>query len=236
MSATVIVYVPPLSSGGYGPGRIPGSDHSEHGRTLAAFDGYAAQRGWPKLKNYQDRLETVMQTAGNGDILLLRNLADISERPSVQEAALDELRRRGVRVHVMTLGGEVTDHWSILREVWDSVAPMEQRADQITAEMVQMEADFAAERDIYEEEVVNKLAQKFGAKGMLRSEKPEAPNAVADYIWKQRKARDLTQKQLADKLGISKSQVSRAELTGKADALEEILEFFSTPETKEQTQ
>lgn len=224
----VLAYLPPLES-----------DYAK-ARLAEVLTDYAAGRLGVELRSenfaYGDGGVSVAEVAKNlvpGDVVLVRNLGDISHRPSVQEKTVFDLLKRGVDLHVYTLNGPIDQHLPIFREAWAAVRPIELEVDQLKARLELTEAQHAEDMKTFEQEVVKQAVKKFGVTALLKEEPSDAAK-VGKWIEAQRKARGMTLQQLGDAVGISKQSVDRIETSGRGDALPAILTYFSNGGTQPQ--
>jgi hypothetical protein len=194
-------------------------------------------KGWPSLQSdnwsFDDKgdgetLRTSLRMLEAGDVLLLPTVASISERPSIQERTLLGLIARGVRVHVLSLGGSIEPHLLALREAWDATLPLEQERDAIERRAELREKQLVNEQSEWETEIVARMAERFGVSHLFDGETtPET--TIGTYVRTQREARGWTQQELAERASTSKAQVSRVEREGKGEALQRILAALADP-------
>jgi len=224
---------------------MPLQDSAQDGYLEAAVKAYVLSKGWPSLQSNNwskdetgdgSTLKAALSMLQAGDILLLPDLASISDRPSIQESTLLGLLAQGIRVHVLSLNGPLEPHLFALREVWSSTRPLEVDRDALTRKYELREAQIERDRVEFENEFSDRMAKRVGWRTMSQPEEVAPETHVAKYIKTQREARGLTQAQLATLANTSKAQISRIELTGKGDAIPAVLKAISdyqiwTPET-----
>jgi len=201
---------------------------NEQDRIEKAFVSYATSRGWPEMKSENWAIGVAIEEAvarlSAGDVLLLQSIAHISEKPSVQERIILTCIANGVRVHVLSLSGPIEPHLLALSEAWFASKAIEAARDLTEAKMVQLVKKQEKDMAEFENEVMSNMAVRFGVQNLLKGfDRSEQSNPVGSDIKRRREAKGWSQQQLAEMVGVSKAQISRLELLGKAEALEKVL-------------
>jgi DNA-binding transcriptional regulator YiaG len=208
-----------------------------HGWTIGSKPG-KPNMGLPSESWVNGHTETPQQAAtrlGAGDSLLVMSLADVSSKPSEQRAFIQYCAGQGILLHIHSLGGTIDNHMVTLRDAWRSFDPLEKELSDTLALMERERAEMVAEAEALERAVMSKVVTLWGLPKAIAEYREEEPPPVGHFIKEKREALGLTQQQVADRIGASKAQVSRAELTGKAEKLQEILELVSPTKQMEQT-
>jgi DNA-binding XRE family transcriptional regulator len=211
----------------------PGMDHrSARATRTEAVEAYAKARAWPvpQSQNWAGDLSTAISTLERGDILFVPDLLAVSPKPSEQESILLSLIAKGVNVHILSLNGSVEPHLLSLREVWQAAQAIEREMDAALKQMEKERRDMAEEMEAYQNEVVVAMVEKWGVPPSLRTfdKSAEPANEVGANIRKMREERGLSQAQLGELAGVSKSAIQRAEAHGTAEKLDAILAALNT--------
>jgi DNA-binding XRE family transcriptional regulator len=213
----------------------PLQDTQAQGYLEVAIREYVKSKGWPSLQSDNfaidergdgETLRTSLKLLQGGDVLLLPNVASISIRPSIQEQTILGLLGRGVRVHVLSLGGGIEPHLLALREAWDATLPLERERDAIERRAQLREKQIAKENAEFEADIVARMAERFGVKSLFATEQT-VETTIGTYVRQAREAKGWTQDYLAKLARTSKAQVSRIERDGKGEALPKVLEALA---------
>jgi Helix-turn-helix domain len=208
--------------------------HVLQGYRKAILD-YARANGLPELKSDHNMEEVVpgavlkeaMQLAGDGSTFIVVSLSSFGQAPSQQRENILGLLGRGVDVHVVGLG-RVDGYLHILKAAWASAADMERRMVQMEKEHDEHEQELRERMERFENRLVSRLAETrgvavvkeyFGANGHSEPVTDE----TALHIRQLREAKGLSQEQLAQAAGTSKSMVQRCETIGKGADISKIL-------------
>jgi DNA-binding XRE family transcriptional regulator len=153
---------------------------------------------------------------------LLPSLASLGATPSQQESLLLQAQGAGVSVHLLSLMSPVEQHLPGIREGWQASAQLEGELKRTRERMAEREVQFQEEMQQFQDEVFARATAAFGSKQLVSKIKEEQ-SPIGTFIRQRREALGLSQAQLAERIGIGRSSIQRAETDGTSDSLTAIL-------------
>jgi DNA-binding XRE family transcriptional regulator len=230
-------------------------DKANSDRQMKAIANFGLQRDWPIPRSAPPerepflRSEWVFEELTPGPLLdaalqattedtkfVLFNLGSLSHLPSRQQELIAELHRKRSEVYVLELGGIIDPHMHALRVAWKAARELEHKFAESEARLVKREAEMKIEMALYSKTVMKEMAELYGLPDFVR-ERIDGPKTnghdtetpTAAHLKSLREAAGLSQQDLADKLGVSKSTIFALEQSGRGPHLERALEVLSPP-------
>jgi DNA-binding XRE family transcriptional regulator len=198
-------------------------DPTERKRLKAAMAQYVSSRGLPEPNFIAEGLAQVISTSlQRGDVLLLPSLSSLGATPSQQESLLSQAQGAGVSVHLLSLMSPVEQHLPGIREGWQASAQLESELERMSERMAKRELEFQEEMQNFQDEVFARATAAFGSKQLVSKIKDEQ-SPIGTFIRQRREQLGLSQAQLAEMVGTSRSSIQRAEVDGASDSLTAIL-------------
>jgi DNA-binding XRE family transcriptional regulator len=199
-------------------------DPTERKRLKTAMGQYVSSRGLPEPSFISDGLqEAIASSLQRGDVLLLPSLASLGATPSQQEASLLQAMSIGVSVHLLSLMSPVEVHMAGIREGWAAAASLEQELTLMRERMAKREEQFQEEMEAFQDEVYERATKAFGSKTLVKNIKEDEVSQLGKFIRERREMLGLSQAQLGELAGTSRSSIQRVEVDGVSDSLPSIL-------------
>jgi DNA-binding XRE family transcriptional regulator len=198
-------------------------DPTERKRLKAAMAQYVSSRGLPEPNFIAEGLAQVISTTlQRGDVLLLPSLSSLGATPSQQESLLQQAQGAGVSVHLLSLMSPVEQHLPGIREGWQASSQLEAELERMSERMAKRELEFQEEMQYFQDEVFARATAAFGSKQLVSKIKEEQ-SPIGTFIRQRREQLGLSQAQLAEMVGTSRSSIQRVETDGTSDSLTSIL-------------
>ena len=198
-------------------------DPTERKRLKAAMAQYVSSRGLPEPNFIAEGLAQVISTTlQRGDVLLLPSLSSLGATPSQQESLLQQAQGAGVSVHLLSLMSPVEQHLPGIREGWQASSQLEAELERMSERMAKRELEFQEEMQDFQDEVFARATAAFGSKQLVSKIKEEQ-SPIGTFIRQRREQLGLSQAQLAEMVGTSRSSIQRVETDGTSDSLTSIL-------------
>jgi DNA-binding XRE family transcriptional regulator len=226
-------------------------DKANSDRQQKAIANYGLQRDWPIPRSAPPerepflRSEWVFEELTPGPLLdaalqattedtkfIIFNLGSLSHLPSRQQEIIAALHTKKAEVYVMELGGLIDQHMLALRCAWKAARELERKFAESEARFAKREAELEIEKTLYEKQVMQSMTELYGVPDFVRQRLQPATNGhdteapTAAHLKSLREASGLSQQDLADKLGVSKSTVFALEQSGRGPHLERALEVL----------
>jgi DNA-binding transcriptional regulator YiaG len=212
---------------------VPSTSEYEVDVAHRAFEAFARSQGFPagisSATNLREPvaggavLQDVLSRVGKGDTLLIQSLGALGSLPSAIERNLLLAVASGVALHVLDIG-RVETALVAIRAALDAGAGVERELLELRAHLDKLNERHKQELEDHGTAIVERMTSVFGTRNFLSHVKEtEQANGVGIFIRRKRDELGLTQAELAQRVGVSKSTIQRAESTGTAEDISGIL-------------
>jgi DNA-binding transcriptional regulator YiaG len=220
---------------------IPTVDRGSLDASQRAMEAFARSQGWPNGIKSADNvteavpggyaLQSILGRLGRGDTLVISSLSDLGTLPSEIEKNLMAAVSSGVALHILDLG-RVENSLLAIRATLGVSREIEAEYLKTRELINKMNAQHAIELEEHGQAIVERMTSVFGTRNFFKAiDKTSEVNGVGHFIRSKREAIGFSQKDLADKVGVSKSTIQRAESTGNAEDIGAILNVLTDAPT-----
>jgi DNA-binding XRE family transcriptional regulator len=207
-----------------------------------AFEHFARSMGFPagiqNATNLQEPapggpvLQDTLSRLGKGDTLVVSNLGALGTYPSQIERHLLAAVASGVALHVLDIG-RIEGALVPIRAALDAGAKVEKELIELRSHVEKLNEQHAADLDEQSKLIVERMASVFGTRQLQATlDKAQEATGLGAYIRKRREQLGLSQAQLADMVGTSRSSIQRAEVDGTSESLTAILDALTQTQGK----
>jgi DNA-binding XRE family transcriptional regulator len=123
-----------------------------------------------------------------------------------------------------------------LRAALDAALDIEVELEQTRQHVAKLNEQHAQDLEDHATMIIERMTSVFGSRNLLKTlNKTEEVNPIGVYIKQRREALGISQLALAEKAGVSKSTISRAESSGQAEDIGSILAALVDAPINQQT-
>jgi hypothetical protein len=182
----------------------------------------------------------VLRILQSGDQLVVANLSQLVDFPKNLLVLIQSLLSRGVDLYVVDLGLSAAQLAPLAKTAAEAFGPIEAEVARLEKELAQVQANAEARYENALREALTHVVTQYGLpgsvtmgvpKGVGDVRKPLADGTLGDALKKRREALGLSQSQLAEKVELDQSTISRLENNRGTHGLDAVSKFLFAEET-----